>query len=255
MRKFLLTVLILFSVLASGCTKKAQLTTVDKIKERGYLTAGVKYDSKPFGYIENGEVKGLDIDITKEIAANILDDENKVKFIKVTPENRISKLMSEEVDIIVATMTDNEQRRQVVDFSEPYYISGQAVLCRKNSDTKTVSGLKRGKTVVVRGTTAEKTLSGLYGKNGKVEISPNYTYAFDIIKNEPDTCLMADEGILLGFESDNDGYVVFNKKLTTEPYAVAIRKEDTDLKKYVNHTIKYLETSGKLDDLVDKWIK
>ena len=55
--------------------------------------------------------------------------------------------------------------------------------------------------------------------------------------------------------SDNSGYVISNKKLTAEYYAVAIRKEDTALKNYVNHTINYLESTGKLDDLVDTWIK
>ena len=212
MKKLLLILIICMSFFACGCTLKTAKTTVDKIKERDYLTVGVKYDSKPFGYIENGEVKGLDIDIAKEIAKNILDNENKIKFVQVTPENRISKLMSEEVDIIVATMTDNEQRRQVVDFSEPYYTSGQAVLCKKNPEPKSSDKFVRKKTVVVRGTTAEKTLSRIYGKNGKVEISPDYTYAFDIIKNEPDACLMADEGILLGFVSDNSGYVISNYK-------------------------------------------
>ena len=255
MKKILLILLILFSVFTCGCTKKVPKTTIEKIKARDYIIVGVKYDSKPFGYIENGEIKGFDIDVAKEITKNILDDENKIKFVQVTPENRISKLMSEEVDIIVATMTDNEQRRLIVDFSEPYYISGQTVLCRESYDTKSVGALKRGKTVVVRGTTAEKTLKKMYGKKGKIEISPSYNMAFDIIKNEPDACLIADEGILLGFSSENDGYIVFNKKLTTEPYAVAIRKEDIKLKKYVNHTIKYLETSGKLAEMEDRWIK
>ena len=255
MKKLFLILIICVSFLACGCTTKPAKTTVDKIKERGYIIAGVKYDSKPFGYVENGEVKGLDIDIAKAVALNILDNENKIKFVQVTPENRISKLMSEEVDIIVATMTDNEQRRQVVDFSAPYYISGQAVLCKKGLDADPTEKIKRKKTVVVRGTTAEKTLSRIYGKPGKVEICPNYNYAFDIIKNEPDACLIADEGILLGFAGDNGGYVVSNKKLTTEPYAVALRKEDETLKKYINHTINYLESTGELEDLIDKWIK
>ena len=254
MKKFFLLLIMLLGVILSGCSNKAPQTTLDKIKERDYIIVGVKFDEKPFGYLENGEVKGLDIDIAKQIAKTILLDENKIKFVEVTPEDRISKLMSEEVDIIVATMTDTQQRREIVDFSSPYYISGQAILCRKSSKVKSPAELSHNKTVVVMGTTAEKTIRQLYRKNGRTEIAKNYTTAFDIIKNEPDSCLIADEGILLGFVSDNNGYIIFNKKLTTEPYAVAIRKEDTDLKDYVNRTINNLEASDELDEIIKKWI-
>lgn len=255
MKKFFLLFIVLFGIILSGCTTKTQQSTVDKIKERDYLIVGVKYDVKPFGFFENGELKGLDIDVAKQIAKTILRDENKIKFVEVTSEDRISKLMSEEIDVIVATMTDTQQRREVVDFSSPYYISGQAILCKKNSKVKSAAELTKNKTVVVSGSTAEKTLRQYYRRNGKTEIVKSYRAAFDIVKNEPDACLIADEGILLGFVNDNNGYIIFNKKLTTEPYAVAMRKDDSELKDYVNHAIKAMESSGELDELVDKWIK
>ena len=255
MKKIFLIIIVLFGIILSGCTNKTQQSTIDKIKERDYLIVGVKYDVKPFGYFENGELKGLDIDIAKQIAKTILQDENKIKFVEVTSEDRITKLMSEEIDIIVATMTDTQQRREVVDFSSPYYISGQAILCKKNSNVKSAAELTNNKTVVVLGSTAEKTLRQFYRKNGKTEIVNSYRSAFDIVKNEPNACMISDEGILLGFVSDNQGYIIFNKKLTTEPYAVAMRKDDSELKDYVNQTIKQLESTGELDQITKRWVE
>ena len=56
---------------------------VSIIKSRGYLTVGVKGDTRPFGYIEKGKNVGFDVDIAKYIAKDILHDSNKVKFVQV----------------------------------------------------------------------------------------------------------------------------------------------------------------------------
>ena len=70
------------------------------IKSRGYLIVGVKTDTRPFGYLENGKNVGFDIDIAKYIAKDILHDQNKIKFVQVTPSNRLYFLNVEKVDII-----------------------------------------------------------------------------------------------------------------------------------------------------------
>ena len=131
MKKIFLILVIICCCILCGCSVNTKKTTVDNIKEKDILTVGVKFDSKPFGFVQNGEIKGYDIDIAKAIAKNILDDENKIKFVEVTSDNRISKLVSEEVDLIVATMTDTQERRQIVDFSEPYFASEQVIIVRK----------------------------------------------------------------------------------------------------------------------------
>ena len=251
MKKLSVILILIFCVFLCGCVKKPQ-TSLDEIKERGNLTVGVKFSAKPFGYIENGELQGFDIDIAKKIAGEIFDDENKVEFIEVNSEDRISKLMSGEIDMIIATMTDTPERRLIVDFSEPYYFSGQAVLCKKNSEVTSAADLKNHNTVVVTGTTAEKTLQKLYIRSNVIRVF-DYKKAFEAIND--DTCLIADEALLQGFVMDNEGYQIFNKKLSQEPYAVALRKDEPELKQAVDYTIKYLEESGELDKIKDKWVK
>lgn len=252
MKKLTVILITICCLFLCGCTKQPKKTIIDNIKEKDILTVGVKFDSKPFGFIENGELKGYDIDIAKAIAKDILDDENKVEFIEVTSDNRISKLINEEVDIIVATMSDTQERREIVDFSDPYYISGQAILCKKNSEVTSVADLANHNTVIVAGTTAERTLMKYYRRSNIIKVK-SYKDGFKLVNS--DTCMMADEAILQGFLSDNNGYEIFNKKLTAEPYAVAVRKEDTLLKNYVNSTINRLVDSGEIDKIKEKWIK
>ena len=252
MKKILLLLLLIFSVFMFGCSKNKQQTSLEAIKEKGYITVGTKFETKPFGYIENGELKGFDIDIARKVAKEIFDDETKVEFIEVTSENRISKLMNEEIDIIIATMSDTPDRREIVDFSRPYYISGQAVLCKKDSEVNSVADLSNHNAVVVIGTTAEKTLRNLYQRSNIIR-ALTYNEAFNNINKN--TCMIADEAILQGFVIDNNNYKIYSKKLSKEPYAVAVRKGEDDLKNIINTTINELESSGDLDLIQDKWIK
>ena len=62
---------------------------ISLIKSRGYIIVGVKADTRPFGYIENGKNVGFDVDIAKHIAKDILHDSTKIKFVQVTPANRL----------------------------------------------------------------------------------------------------------------------------------------------------------------------
>lgn len=250
-RKFVFFLILALCVFVCGCNEKPK-TIIEKIQERDVLTVGVKSDSKPFGYVENGQFKGFDIDIAKKIAQNILDDETKVKFVPVTSENRISKLLAEEVDLIIATMTDTPERREIIDFSEPYYISGQAVMCKKNSEVSSIADLANHNTIIVSGTTAESTLLRYYNRTNILR-AKTYKEGFNLI--DKDSCMIADDAILQGFLMDYSGYEIYNKKLSTEPYAVAVRKEDTELKRYADATIKHLEEDGELEKIKNKWIK
>lgn len=252
MKKLSVILILIFSIFTFGCSKDENRTTMENITERDHLTVGVKFETKPFGYIENGELQGFDIDIARQIARSIFDDESKVEFIEVTSENRISKLVNEEIDMIIATMTDTEDRREIVDFSRPYYISGQAVMCQKGSNVTSVADLSNHNTVVVIGTTAEKTLRKMYSRSNIIRaITYNEAYR-NIDKN---TCMLADEAILRGFASDNKNYIIYNKRLTKEPYSVAVRKGDEELLNIVDNTINNLEHSGELDEIQNKWIK
>ncbi len=97
MKNKLILILSLFLVFfVTGCNKKEQnVDTLSKILQRGKLIVGVKYDAKPFGYMnEKQQLVGYDIDLAKYIAKSILGDENRVEFKQVTTSSRILALNS-----------------------------------------------------------------------------------------------------------------------------------------------------------------
>src|SRR5574344_888128 len=108
MKKIFVLILIIFTVpLFTACSKLERSSNVYKdILKNDYITIGVKNDTKPFGFInKNGQLEGFDIDLAKMLTKELLGDEKKVKFVAVTPQDRILKLNTGKVDMVIATMS------------------------------------------------------------------------------------------------------------------------------------------------------
>ena len=131
LKKILIIFVLISMVILTGCGKKrdeAPRDLLDTIKARGKIIVGVKTDTKPFGFLDkDGRNIGYDIDIAKKICYLIFGNETQIEFVPVTPSNRIMKLSSGAVDILVATMSVTSQRLQLIDFSSTYHIAGQAI--------------------------------------------------------------------------------------------------------------------------------
>lgn len=124
--------------------QQQQQSTLDVVKERGTLIAGVKNDYPPFGYIdEDGEVVGFDIDIMEYVADHLGVE---LDLRPVTSANRIPMLSNETVDVLAASMTITQEREEVVDFSVPYIVIGGKFLVGADSDIEGYKDLA-GKTV------------------------------------------------------------------------------------------------------------
>ncbi len=108
--------------------------TLQDVKARGKLIAGVKTDFPPFGFVdEKGVNKGFDVDMAKALAKGLFGKENAVEFVAVTSGNRIAFLTTNKIDIILASMTITEERKKVIDYSIPYFMSGHLILVQKDS--------------------------------------------------------------------------------------------------------------------------
>ena len=154
---FLALVGIYFFILKPEKYKEKDLYT--KILERGKIKVGINTDSKPFGFFdENWQIQGYDADLARYIAQYILKSPNAVEFFPVTPANRMLKVSTGEVDMVIATVTITPQRKEVIDFSIPYDLAGQALLVRSTSKISSLADLSGLNVGVVFGTTAEKNI-------------------------------------------------------------------------------------------------
>lgn len=259
MKKSLLGIFILcFVVLFAGCTKKEEnATTLDKIIKRGKIVVGVKYDAKPFGYLNNkNELVGYDVDLAKYIAKSILGDENKVVFKPVTPSSRILALNSGQVDMIIATMTITNQRKQVVDFSIPYYFTSQSILVPKNSKITSMSDLNGKKVIIIFGSTAEKKLR-LMAPEANIIGFKTYTSGYNAFKQGMADAMTSDDTLLMGFALSDNAVKLLPQRYSREPYAVAFKKghASLSLKNKVNSIIADMQRTNELEKLKHKWIK
>lgn len=255
--KKLLSLIILSLLLLTSCsTKKEAESTYDKIVKRDLLIVGVKEDSKPFGYISQvtNEHEGFDIDIARYIAQDILGSERKIKFIGVTPNTRIEAITSGEVDMVIATMSVTPQRQYFIDFTTPYYIAGQTVMVKEDSNIHTFSDLKDKTTIVLLGSTSEKNLRGII-PTARIIGYKNYENAFKAYEDGIGDAISTDNTILTGYMHDHDGNRLLKNRISQEPYAIGIKQTDGDdkLKKSLNIIINRMHKDGTIKSLKNKW--
>ena len=248
----------LVALIAVGCGKKQKpMDLYDLIQQRGHWVVGVEADIEPFCFKDkNGNYDGYEIELVKKIAKNILNDENAIEFVDVTPSNRISMLNSGQADLIVATMTINPQRLEIIDFSEPYYIAGQTVLVKKSSKITSLSDLKNKRVGTIFGTTANEGIKSV-APTSLISGFKSYNDAIRALKTNQIDGIALDDTILMGFAMKDNSLFLINKKYTQEPYGVAFRKgtESTRVLDAVNDVLHVMKSNGDLGRLQTKWLR
>ncbi|MBR1754599.1 transporter substrate-binding domain-containing protein [bacterium] len=250
----LLIFVIITPIILTGCKSKPK-TDLEEIIKRDKIIFGVKNDTKPFGFEENGNLIGIDIDIARYITKSILGDGNKAEFKIVDSANRLVTLSSGDVDMVIASMSITPQRKTVINFSIPYHLAGQTILVRKESDIKSLTDLKNKKIVVVFGSTAEKNLR-MVAPGATIVGTKSYTTAFEMLKSNQVEGMASDDTILNAFAQDGR-YRILNKKYTIEPYAIGFRKSERSetLQERVDYILDEMKRNGQLKQIEQKWIK
>jgi ABC-type amino acid transport substrate-binding protein len=227
--------------------------TLDDVKKRGKLIAGVKTDFPPFGYVDSaGKNLGLDVDVAHLFAKALFDDENKVELVAVTSGNRIPFLQSGKIDIIIASVTVTDERRQVVEFSEPYFMSGGLLLVPKNSPVKGVEDLA-GKTVaVIQGAIQDKDIEQLAPKANRVKFG-KVSEAVLAVKGGRADAFSQDDILILTLAKENPDMKAVGKPFTPRPYGIAVRKGDVEFIKWVDGQLAKMKKDGTYDKLWKKY--
>ncbi|WP_419872543.1 ABC transporter substrate-binding protein [Candidatus Pristimantibacillus sp. PTI5] len=235
---------------------EAGSSLLDTIKSRGKLVVGVKYDTKLFGLKNpaNNEVEGFDVDIAKALAKSILGDETKLELKEVTSKTRIPMLDNNEIDLIIATMTITEERKEQVDFSEVYFKAGQSLLVKKGSAIQSIDDISKGtKVLAVKGSTSVDNIIEKTPDATVLEFD-NYQDAFAALKAGQGDVLTTDNAILYGMMAQDAGYEVVGEPFTDEPYGIAIKKGETALVDAVNEELAAMKSSGEYKKIYEHWI-
>ncbi|MFD8004182.1 glutamate ABC transporter substrate-binding protein [Streptomyces mirabilis] len=241
--------------------------TITAIKQRGYLSVGVDQNSYRWGYrdpnntAKSSDLEGFDIDLAHEIAREILDDPNAVRFHAIPTNQRIPAIKSGQVDMVVRTMTITCSRLKDVAFSAPYFLTGQQVLAPKTSGIKGYDETLAGKRICsAAGSTAYDKLSA-DKKAGTLASSADITTT---VPNQLD-CLVrlqlgqvdavVTDGALAASQAAQDPTVELKGKTFTEDYyGVAMKLGADDLVRRVNQVLVDYRKSGGWQASYTKWL-
>ena len=185
----------------SSKTSDASSSNTDKP-----IYVGIDVDFPPFGYLDNGKIAGFDYDIMNEVAK--LSGLN-VEFTHMQFNGLLPALQAKKIDVIIASMTVTEDRKQFVNFSEPYYVSSQVMLVHKDDDSiKTFDDLNGKNIGVVIGTTGDTIMTEKEGVNANKSASDAKKEDNEAVKDSKD----ADKENKNNTKNLNS---LFNKKNTT----------------------------------------
>jgi polar amino acid transport system substrate-binding protein len=243
---------ILIGILA-GCGSNATTETkgeqasakssIEEIKKRGKIKIGVFSDKPPFGFVDaNGKNQGYDVYIAKRFAKDLLGDESKVEFVLVEAASRVEFLQANKVDLILANFTVTDERKQKVDFANPYMKVALGVVSPNGTPITSVEQLKGKKLIVNKGTTAETFFTKNYPDIELLKYDQN-TEAFEALKDKRGVALAHDNTLLFAWARENAGFNVGIASLgSLDTIAPAVKKGDKELLTWVNME---LETLGK----------
>jgi len=237
--------LILASQVAAGGLEDA--------RRRGKLLAGVKTDFPPFGFVDRtGAVQGFDIEVAQYLTRALFDAEGRLELVPVTSGSRIPFLYSEWIDIIVATMSITEERRQVLEFSEPYFITGSLLAVHKDSWVKGIEDLA-GKTVaVIEGSVQEKDLQQLAPTAKQVKFA-QIPEALGALKEKRVDAFCQDDVVILALAKENPELRAVGKPFIPRPYAMAVRKGDREFVSWVNKQLAKMKQDGTFEKIWGKY--
>lgn len=235
-----LVLIVAFGAL-SGCAARSDkevFNSLDSIQKSKKIKIGVFSDKPPFGFIdENGDNQGFDVYIAKQFAKDLLGDENAVEFVLVEAASRVEYLETGKVDIILANFTVTDERKEKVDFANPYMKVSLGVVSKDGSLITDVSELEGKKLIVNKGTTAETFFTENYPNIELLKFDQN-TEAFNALKDGRGDALAHDNTLLFAWALENEGYTTGIEALGSLDYiAPAVSKGNTELLNWINEEL------------------
>jgi glutamate transport system substrate-binding protein len=227
-------------------------STLGRIQDRGEITIGVKYDVPPFGFKnpQSGEVEGFDVDLGRAIAEDL---GVRPKFVEAISDNRIPFLEQGTVDLILSTMTINQERDTEIDFSEPYYIARGRILVPGDSNIKGLADLSGRSVCTALGSTYEETIRE-EAPNADLQLVDTYSECLERLQNGSIDAISTDDVILTGMIIQDDSLKMVGDPLTTEPYGVGIKQGQTQMKRFVDGVLRRMERDGRWQETYLRWV-
>jgi ABC-type amino acid transport substrate-binding protein len=235
-------------------------TTLEKVQHSGKFTIGTRTGSPPFAYInKNNQWIGFSIDLVEKAILPALSKKVgkplKLEKKESTPQTRIPLLTSNAVDLIAETMTDTRSRREQVDFSLTYFVTGAQFLVKKGSPIKGLQTIGGKRVAAQQGSTNARIIRERVPTARLLEF-PDQPAAFQALTQGQVQAYTNDGIQLAGLKAKAprpDDWTVVGEYYSYEPYGMAMRKNDSDFREVVNAALMDAIESGTYFSLYEKW--
>ena len=259
MRRALYLISATAAILGLGTCALAAETTLEKINRTGVFTVGTRTASPPFGYInKQNEWVGFSIDLAQLVHKAIekkLGKTIKFELKESKPDTRIPLLTSMAVDLIAGTMTDTRPRRDSVDFSLTFFVTGAQFLVKEGSPIRGIQDLAGKRVGAQQGSTNERAIRERVPQ-AQLVVFPDQPAGFTaLVQGRVDT--YTNDGIQLWglkYKAPNPNeWKVVGDFYTYEPYGMAMRKNESDFRAVVNNALMEALESGEYFKIYEKW--
>ncbi|MFG3442109.1 glutamate ABC transporter substrate-binding protein [Nonomuraea sp. NPDC047897] len=225
-------------------------STMERIRERGVLTVGIKFDYPLLGFKEpaSGRITGFDAEIARLVARDLTGSERGIRFVETMPANREHFLREGVVDIVVATYSITPARQAMVGFTDPYYVAAQDLLVRAGeTDIDDVGDLDGRAVCTATGSTSVDRLRSLV-PGAELVVVDTYSECVPALVAGRIDAVSTDDTILLGLLDRNpEGLRLVGRPFGREPYGIGVRKDDVVFRAYLNGLIARYLRDGRWD--------
>ncbi len=225
----------------SGDTQTSSGPTAADLREAGSITIGTKFDQPGFGLLNpaTNELEGFDIEIGEIIAADLGIAPEDITWVEVVSDEREAAIQDGDVDLVIATFTINDQRKEEVSFAGPYLIAGQDLMVAKgNPEAITGPEDLAGKVVCsVNGATSAQNIEADY-PDAELILFEDYSSCAQALKDGQVDAVTSDNVVLYGFAAqDPDAFEVVGETFSEEPYGIGLSRDNTDLRNSIDDAL------------------
>lgn len=232
-----------------SCLAAASLFAGASVRAQEVLRVGTDATFPPMEFTENGKRTGFDVELVEAVGKAM---NRKIEWVDIDFKGLIPGLVSKRFDMAVSAIYITDERKKVVDFTEPYYAGGLVAMVKDNSPIKTPADLAGKKVTVQVGTKSVSFLGTHYPKAQLVEVEKNQEM-FNLVDIGRADAAVTGKPAAYQYVRTRGGLRVLEQQLTTEEYGMALRKDTPELTKAVNAALAKLKADGTYAQIVKKW--
>ncbi|CAN5919631.1 transporter substrate-binding domain-containing protein [soil metagenome] len=241
------------STLLAAFAPAALAQTADEIKKKGTLTVGMLVDFPPYGTVDaSNNPDGYDADVARLLAK---DMGVKLNLVPVTGPNRIPFLLTNKVDVLVASLAVTPERAKQVQFSRPYSAATIVLYGAKKTPIKGPADLKGLRVAVARASTQDTALTAMAPEGTEIRRFDDDASAMQaLLSGQVDAIGCSTTVAAQIAKRAGDAYE--NKLVLKQQFmAVAMRQGQPDLLKAMDEFVAKNTANGELGKLYKKWLQ